>query len=231
MKSRLGSALPILAGLLFSIPLAAQQTNVVDINAAYKDPNLDIDVWVERLETEGRETYDFRTEIVASMGLIPGQAVADIGAGTGLFEPLLAAGVGLQGKVYAVDIVPKFIAHIDAKAAERGLSQIEARLGDERSIGLPAGSVDVVFICDAYHHFENYEAMLASIHAALRPGGKLVIVDFDRIEGESEDFVLVHIRASKEQFTAEIETSGFRFTEDLTMDDMEQTFVRHFERT
>jgi ubiquinone/menaquinone biosynthesis C-methylase UbiE len=208
----------------------AQQAEVGDINEVYRDANLDVEVWAERFESEGREAYDFRQEIVDGIGLRPGQAVADIGAGTGLFEPLLAAAVGSGGKVYAVDIVPRFVEHIEAKAAERGLSQVEAVLGAEDSVNLPTGSVDVVFICDAYHHFENYGAMLESIHAALRPGGKLVVVEFDRIEGESPDFVLEHIRASKEEFTAEIEAHGFRFTQDATADGMQETFVRHFER-
>lgn len=61
-------------------------------------------------------------------------------------------------------------------------------------------------------------------------GGKLVLVEFDRIDGESPDFVLEHIRASKDQFTREIEAAGFRLTDDVTMDGMEQTFVRLFER-
>lgn len=214
--------------LLLALPLAAQAPE--DINAPYKAADLDVEVWVERFETEGREAYDFRREIVASIGLEPGQRVADVGAGTGLFEPLLATAVGMQGRVYAIDIVPDFVEHITERAAERGLDQVEARLGNERSIEMPAASVDVVFVSDAYHHFEHYEDMLASIHGALVPGGKLVIVEFDRVEGESPEFVLEHIRASKEQFTREIEAAGFRMTDDVTMDGMEQTFVRHFER-
>lgn len=209
---------------------AAQQGDVADINEPYRDANLDVDVWVERFESEGREAFDFRQQIVAGMDLQPGQAVADVGAGTGLFEPLLAARVGSDGTVYAIDIVPRFVEHIEAKAAERGLTQVEAVLGEEDSINLPAASVDVVLICDAYHHFEDYASMLESIHTALRPGGKLVVVEFDRVEGESPEFVLEHIRASKEEFTAEIEAHGFRFTEDATVDGMQQTFVRHFER-
>lgn len=131
----------------------AQQTDLSSINAGYKDPNLQVEVWVDRLESEGREVFDFREEIIASTGLEPGQDVADVGAGTGLFQPLLAAAVGSEGTVYAVDIVPRFIEHIRTKAAEQNLTQITAILGDDRSTGLPASSVDVVFVCDTYHHF------------------------------------------------------------------------------
>ena len=226
----IGTILYMGVAVLAALPLTAQEVDVAGINETYKDPNLDVDVWVERFETEGREAFDFRHEIVAALALEPGQAVADVGAGTGLFEPLLAARVGPEGKVYAVDIVPAFVDHIREQAAERGLSQIEAILGDERSAQLPAQSVDMVFVCDAYHHFEDYEAMLTSIHAALKPGGRLVIVDFERVDGESEPFVLDHIRASKEQFTAEIEASGFRFTEEVDIEGMTDTFMRRFER-
>jgi len=228
MKPLSSRMLPVIAALLCANVVTAQQAN--DINAPYRDPDMQIEVWVDRLESEGREVFDFRNEIVATIGIEAGQAVADVGAGTGLYEPLLAAAVGPAGKVYAVDIVPQFIEYITEKAAERGLDQVEARLSKEDSIDLPAGSVDVVFISDAYHHFENYEAMLRSIHRALKPGGKLVVAEFDRVAGKSPDFVLEHIRASKEQFTSEIEAAGFRMTADVTMDAMQSTFVRHFER-
>ncbi len=72
--------------------------------------------------------------------------------------------------------------------------------------------------------------MLASIREALRPGGQLYVVDFDRVEGKSEPFVLEHIRASKEEFTAEIEAAGFRFVEELEIEGMRQSFMRRFER-
>ncbi|MBN1238607.1 MAG: methyltransferase domain-containing protein [Gammaproteobacteria bacterium] len=229
-SSSLKALLLACAALAVSVGVQAQQAEPEDVNAPYRDPNLDVEVWVDRFESEGREAYDFREQIVEGIGLRPGQSVADVGAGTGLFEPLLAARVGGSGKVYAVDIVPSFIEHIEEKAAERGLTQVEAVLGAEDSIRLPADSVDVVFVCDAYHHFEDYEAMLESIHTALRPGGKLVIVEFDRVEGESPEFVLEHIRASKEEFTDEIEANGFRLTDDATVDGMSETFVRHFEK-
>lgn len=227
-----GALLAALGAWLGPAALLAQApVDVSTINAPYKDPNLDVEVWVQRLEVEGREAYDHREQIADALGLEPGDRVADVGAGTGLYEPLLAARVGPTGKVYAVDIVPKFVEHIRAKAAERGLAQVEAVLGTDRSTNLPPGSVDVVLVCDAYHHFEDYEAMLASIRQALRPGGELVIVDFDRVEGKSPPFTLEHVRASKEQFTAEIEANGFRFVEEVMIDGLEESFVRRFERT
>ena len=215
----------VAATLLAATSTGAQQTDVAGLNERYKDPNLQVEVWADRFESEGREVFDFREEIVASIGIEPGQAIADVGAGTGLYEPLFAAAVGTEGTVYAVDIVPGFIEYIATKAAEQNLTQIMTILGDDRSTGLAEGSVDFVFVCDTYHHFEDHEAMLASIHQALRPGGKFVVVEYERIEPRVE-----HIRADKAQFTAEIEASGFRFTEEIEIDGMEENYVLHFER-
>ncbi len=225
MKSHPINAVAVAAALLFAASAGAQQTDVAGLNERYKDPDLQVEVWVGRFESEGREVFDFREEIVASIGLEPGQAIADVGAGTGLYEPLFAAAVGAEGTVYAVDIVPRFIEHIATKAAEQNLTQIETVLGDDRSTGLAEGSVDVVFVCDTYHHFEDHEAMLASIHQALRPGGRFVVVDYERIEPRIE-----HIRADKAQFTAEIEANGFRLTEEVEIEGMVENYVLHFER-
>ena len=86
--------------LLSSLPAYAQQAAVNDsINAPFKAKNLNVQVWVKRFEVEGREVYDYRNQIVNAIGLKPGQQVADVGAGTGLFEPLLASKVGTGAQV------------------------------------------------------------------------------------------------------------------------------------
>jgi len=208
----------------------AQDVDVAALNAGYKDPDLQVEVWVGRLESEGREAFDFRNQIAAAIGLEPGESIADVGAGTGLYTPLLAQLVGPAGRVFAVDIVPRFIEHIRDQVALRGLTQVTPVLGSDVSANLPAGSVDIVFVCDTYHHFEDYNAMLQSIHAALKPGGRLVVVDFEREDGVSSEFTLQHIRADKETFTAEIEANGFRYTGETDIDGMNETFMRHFEK-
>ncbi|MBF8268808.1 MAG: ubiE 1, partial [Gammaproteobacteria bacterium] len=183
--------------LLWSSAVYVQQAAARDVNAEYKAPDLDIQVWVDRFEGEGREVFDYRNDIIAAIGLQPGQQVADVGAGTGLFVPLLADKVGVGGKVYAVDITPKFIEHIQKKIQERGLTQVETVLNDEHSAGLPEHSVDVVFTSDVYHHFAYIEDMLASIRSALRPGGQFIVVDYDKIPGKSSEFILQHVRDTK----------------------------------
>lgn len=179
------------------------------INDEFLKPDLNPRQWVERFEKEGREVFDYRWEIVAAAKLKPGAAVADVGAGTGLFTFLFADAVGAQGKVYAVDISPVLLAHLKGRAQEGGYRQVETVMGADKSAKLPAGSVDRVFLCDTYHHFEFPKHMLASLHQTLRRNGELLLVEFKRIPGVSSDWMLTHVRAGQEVFEAEIIAAGF----------------------
>ncbi len=185
--------------------------------------------WQRRLETEGREVYERRHAIVTATGLRPGQAVADIGAGTGLFTRLFAAQVGSQGRVYAVDIAREFVLGNLRRAREEGYANVTGIESTQADTRLPESSVDVAFICDAYHHFEQPQAMLASIRRALRPAGALVVVDFERVPGESPDWILNHVRGGKDEFRGEIEAAGFRFVEEVKL--MRENYFLRFIRT
>lgn len=169
----------------------------------------DVGPWVQRFEGEDRELYARRHDIVAALRVRPGMEVADVGAGTGFFTLLAAEQAGPDGRVYAVDIVPEFLELIARRAREAGLQNVVTALGEERSVPLPPGSVDLAFVCDTYHHFEYPRSILQSLHAALRPGGELVIVDFRRIPGLSSDWAMEHVRAGAAVVTAEVEAEGF----------------------
>jgi len=202
--------LPLL--FLFALGAPAEESVRPGINAPYEKPNFG--EWVERFEKEGREVYDKRREIVAATGVQPEMTVADVGAGTGLFTKLFAAETGSRGRVLAVDISPVFVENIQRIAKEQGLPQVEAILGTPTDTLLPAGSVDLVFTSDAYHHFEYPKAMLRSIGESLRPGGTLVVVDFERVPGKSADWILSHVRAGKGTVIKEIESAGFELVEE-----------------
>lgn len=179
------------------------------INEKFLDPNLKVEEWTEKFETESREIFHQRGQIAAAVGLKPGMTVADIGAGTGLFTLPFAQAVGERGKVYAVEIAKSFLDHIKARAAKASATNVQTILCTERSVELPEASIDLAFICDVYHHFEYPQASLATLHKALKPGGELVLIDFKRIPGESSDFVMGHVRAGQEVFEAEITAAGF----------------------
>ncbi len=207
-----GLALALLVACRTPAPPAAPTPAEVPphLNDEFRAPDLDVARWTERFEREGREIYDQRHRIVEAAAVRPGMWVADVGAGTGLFTMLFAERVGPAGRVYAVDIAPGFLAHIEQRARAAGWRQVRTVLGGERSANLPPLALDRVFLCDTYHHFEYPHEMLASLHRALKPGGELVLVDFRRVPGESSEWVLNHVRAGEEVFTAEIEAAGFQ---------------------
>lgn len=207
---------------------AAQSKTDSKINEAFKKP--DVKAYIKRFETNEREVYARRHEIVAALGLEPGMAVADIGAGTGLFTRLIAEKVGEKGKVYAVDIAPEFLAHIAADAKKRGKKQILTVQGNQDTTRLPEESLDLVFLSDVYHHLERPEKMLASLRQALKSSGRLVVVEFDRAPGRSSEFVLKHVRAGKDVFIKEIEAAGFRQTKGVKTPELKENFIATFEK-
>jgi ubiquinone/menaquinone biosynthesis C-methylase UbiE len=144
-------------------------------------------------------------------------AVADVGCGTGLYTRLFAAQVGAQGRVYAVDIAANFVEHAVQTSRQEGLNNVVGAVCKADSAELPTDSVDLVFICDTYHHFEYPQSTMQSIARALRPGGTLCVVDFERIEGVSSQWILEHVRAGKEVFRQEIESAGLEFVEEVKL--------------
>lgn len=195
-----------------SLPLWAQEQSVQPgINRAYVNPRFD--EWVARFERPGREIYDKRHQIVAATGVEAGMAVADIGAGTGLFTRLFSPRVGPDGRVIAVDISRVFIDNILRIAHQQGLTNVEGIVNSPRNVSLPADSIDVAFLCDTYHHFEYPVSTMRSIHRALRPGGTMVVIDFRRIAGESSPWVMRHVRTGQDTVIQEIEAAGFQLLE------------------
>jgi predicted methyltransferase len=197
-------------------------------NDKFLKPDLDVPAWVERFEKPGREVYDQRKKIVAAAHLRKGAAVADVGAGTGLFTMLFARAVGPSGKVYAIEIAPRFVEYLGQRAKKAGLGNVQPVRGTATSIELPPASVDRVFLCDTYHHFEHPQANLASIRAALRPGGELLVVDFKRVPGKTAAWISEHVRAGQEEVTHEIEAAGFTKLEELPL--LKENYVLRFRR-
>ena len=200
------------------------------VNEDFLSEDLDVDQFISIFEGESREIFRARPEIVRALEIQPGMAIADIGAGTGLFLPLFAARAGDAGKVYAVEISPRFIEHLKERKKQEGLDTLSIVEGKERSVELPEASVDLAFVCDTYHHFEYPKSTLASLRHAIRAGGSLFIIDFERVEGVSSDWVMDHVRAGKAEFRGEIEAAGFEFVEEVDVPELEENYVLHFRR-
>jgi len=200
------------------------------INSRFLDPELDVDSFVKRFEIDNREVYAARNEIIRSIGLKEGQRIADVGAGTGLYSRLFAGVVGQPGWVYAIDISPRFIEHINATVVEKKIDNVTSVLCHADSIALPPASVDIAYVCDTYHHFEFPEQTTKSIYEALKPGGQLIVVDFQRIPGKSRDWILGHVRAGKEIVTSEIESTGFKYVEEVEIPGLEENYFLRFKK-
>lgn len=195
--------------LCFSCLVWAQERDVrPGINDSFRHP--DFATWVERFEHEGREVYDQRLRIVQALRLKPGMHIADVGAGTGLFSKLFSPAVGDQGRVYAEDISEVFIRNIRRIAREQGLRNLVGIVGTDKDANLPPDSMDRVFVCDTYHHFEYPHTMLASIRRAMKPHGQLVIIDFIKDPAVSSGWIMQHVRADKRTVIKEVESAGFR---------------------
>jgi len=150
-------------------------------------------------------------ELVKAMELRPGMAVADIGTGVGYMLPSLAEAVGAQGHVFAEDIFDDFLAQAKAHAAETKLVNVEFVKGTVHGPQLPAASVDVALALDSYHHYDYPADMLAGIHQALKPGGRLVIVEFYKSKTAMPGGnALQHIRLDKPDLIREVEANRFR---------------------
>lgn len=208
--SRLGRLFVVLALAVHALPVVSAQEKSVKpgINDTFHNP--DPKEFLGKFEVESREVFARRKEIVAACKIQPGQTVADIGAGTGLFTRMFSEAVGKDGRVIAVDIAQKFLNHIQEASRARGQQNVETVLCKADSTELPPDSVDVAFICDTYHHFEFPLKTMASLQRALKPGGRVILIDFRRIERTSSDWVMNHVRAGQEVFEAEIAQAGLK---------------------
>ncbi|MBW2493255.1 MAG: methyltransferase domain-containing protein [Deltaproteobacteria bacterium] len=200
------------------------------VNERFLSQDLDVAEFVEIFEGESREVSVHRERIARALEVSAGMQVADIGAGTGLFLPDFDRAVGAEGRVYAVEIAPKFLAHLRERAEREKLARVEVVEGREDAVALPAASVDLAFVCDTYHHFEYPRSTLASLYSAIRPGGSLVILDFERIPGKSSKWVMEHVRAGKREFRREIEAAGFEFEREIEVEGLKENYVIRFRR-
>lgn len=131
--------------------------------------------WLERPEREAEERADL---LVESLRFKPGETVADVGAGTGYLARRIAPRIGPAGTVYAVDIQPEMLALLGRRLAGLGITNVLPVLGTEKDPRLPPAALDTVIMVDVYHELEFPREMIAAILRALKPGGRLVFVEF-----------------------------------------------------
>ena len=165
--------------------------------------------WLERPE---REREEAPAALIDALDLPADATVADIGAGSGYFTFRLAGRVP-DGRVLAVDIQPEMLEILNAREAELGLDNVEPVLGAVDDPKLPAGSVDLALMVDAYHEFSHPAEMLAGLHAAIVPGGRVALVEY-RGEDPTVPIKPLH-KMTEAQAIKELEANGFRHVETL----------------
>ena len=160
--------------------------------------------WLERPERQFEENSAL---LLKNLNLKPGMQIADIGAGSGYYSSLMAKRIG-NCKVYAVDVEPQMILFLNERVKEEKLSNVITVLGSETSVALPSSSMDLMLLVDVYHEFSFPYEMGLSMYNALKPNGRLVLVEF-RSEDESVPIKTIH-KMSEAQSVKELKAVGFR---------------------
>ena len=167
--------------------------------------------WLERPKREQEERTDL---LIQGLELKPSDNVADIGSGSGYFSFRMAKLVP-EGKVFAVDISPQMIGIVRAKMAQLKVSNISPTQSTITQTKLPKNSIDTALMVDAYHEFSHPLEMATSIFSSLKPGGKLVLIEY-RMEDPSVPIKLLH-KMSEKQARLEMKVAGFKWEKTLKM--------------
>jgi SAM-dependent methyltransferase len=162
--------------------------------------------WASQWDTPERDEWQRPNDVMAALGLRPNAIVADIGAGTGYFSVRLARQVP-SGRVYAVDVEPSMVDHLEQRAAREGIDNLQAVLASPSDPKLTE-PVDLVLVCNTYHHIDARRQYFRRLRDRLRPGGRLVIVDYKK-DGHGHGPPVQHrMRAS--EVVAELDAAGYR---------------------
>ena len=141
--------------------------------------NRSADEYIKLLESERRQSELQVAKVVEALKIKPGQHVADIGSGSGLFTRPLAKQTGAKGIVYAVDIDPELIKYVEKTAAEQKLTNIKTIMGGEADPKLPE-KVDLIVIIDTLHHIANQPTYLKGLKKYLKSNGRIALIDFSK---------------------------------------------------
>ena len=204
-----------LSGLLALMPIIvfaqdAVQRDPHQMRGLHNDPM----AYIGSLEDPKRDAYQKPQEVLAALNLSPGEVIADIGAGSGYFTFSLARHVSERGTIYAVDVSPDMILHINRRIRDLKVSNVVSILADPDDPLLPAASVNRFFFCDSWHHIENQTKYLSLMKRLLKPRGEIVVIDFHKKElpvGPP-----LEMRIAREDLITQMEENGFRLAKEHT---------------
>lgn len=174
----------------------------------------DSKAYIAMLEDPKRDAYQRPHEVIEALALREGEAVADIGAGSGYFTLRFAHHVGETGRVYGVDIDPQMIRHLNRRVRDAGLRNVHTILAEPDDPLLPDRSVDRFVVVDTWHHIEDQAKYLGLMKKMLKPGGQVVMIDFQKKELPVGPRVSMKI--AREDLIRQLEANGFRLAKEHT---------------
>jgi ubiquinone/menaquinone biosynthesis C-methylase UbiE len=170
--------------------------------------------YIASLDDPKRDAYQKPDQVMKALALSAGEVVADIGAGSGYFALRFARAVGDAGRVYAVDISPDMVRHLNRRLRDGGVRNVVTVLSDPDDPLLPDASVDRFVIVDTWHHVEDQTKYLALMKRMLKPGGQVVHIDFQKRElpiGPP-----LGMKIAREDLVKQMESTGFRLAAEHT---------------
>lgn len=203
-------AIPLVLPALLVVGVAAQAPkNQHEAHRRHGDPA----AYIAALEDPARDAYQKPREVIEALRLKEGEVIADIGAGSGYFTLRLAHHLGEKGHVYGVDISPDMIRHLNRRISDAGLLNVSTILALPDNPLLPR-PVDRFLIVDVWHHVENQPAYLALMKKMLKPGGRVVMIDFHK-----KDLPVgppSAMKIAREDLLRQMEEHGFKLVEEHT---------------
>jgi arsenite methyltransferase len=199
--------------LILPVSATAQDAVNRDVHQMHR-LHADPKSYIRALEDPKRDAYQKPHEVIMALGLRPGEIIADIGAGSGYFTFRLAHHVGDKGRVYAVDVSPDMILHINRRIRELKVSNVVSVLAEPDDPLLADKSIDRFFFCDSWHHIENQTQYLSLIKRMLKPKGQVVMIDFHK-----KDLPVgppLQMKIAREDVIKQLESNGFDLAKEHT---------------
>ena len=212
-RGYLTNILPVVLVLALMVPanaLFAQATHPVTGRKIAPTMGIGGADWLERSDRESEEHPEAALD---ALELKKGMVVADVGAGVGYFSIRMARRVGPSGKVYANDIQPEMLSRLQDRLDAEHITNVETVLGTQSDPKLPAGKLDLILMVDVYHEFSQPQRMLGEMRKALKPDGRLVLIEY-RKEDPTIPIRPEH-KMSAAEVKAEIEAEGYRLVQVL----------------
>jgi arsenite methyltransferase len=197
------------------LPLVAHAQDAVQrdqrqMHGLHNDPK----AYIGALEDPKRDAYQKPQEVLTALDIKPGEIIADIGAGSGYFTFRLARHVSERGTVYAVDVSPDMILHINRAIRDLKVTNVFSILAEPDDPLLPVTSVDRFFFSDSWHHIENQTKYLSLMKKMLKPNGEVVMIDFDK--KETPVGPPLEMRIAREDLIKQMTSNGFRLAKEHT---------------